>query len=74
MKGEYLEMDEKLIKRIEEITNTDYNFDGCKVLAENCISIIEDLIIEYDNVMSEYDDFEAYVEDNYKMKRYEEDL
>lgn len=74
MKGEYLEFNENTIKKIEEITNTDYNFDGCKVLAENCISIIEDLITEYDNLMSEYDDFEAYVEDNYKMKRYEEDL
>jgi len=74
MKGEYLELDEKLIKRIEEITNTDYDFKDCKVIAENCISIIEDLITEYDNLMSEYDDFETYVEDNYKMKRYEEDL
>lgn len=74
MKGDYLELDEKLIKRIEEITRTDYNFNECKVIAENCINIIEDLITEYDNLMSEYDDFEAYVEDNYKMKRYEEDL
>lgn len=74
MKGEYLELDENLIKRIEEITRTDYNFDGCKVIAENCINIIEDLITEYDNVMSDFDDFEAYVEDNFKMKRYEEDL
>ena len=74
MKGEYLEFDERLIKRIEEITNTDYNFDGCKIVVENCINIIEDLITEYDNVTSDFDDFETYVEDNYKMKRYEEDL
>ena len=74
MKGEYLEFNESTIKKIEEITNTDYNFDGCKVLAENCINIIEDLLIEYEQLESDFHDFETYVEDNYKMRRYEEDL
>ena len=74
MKGEYLEFDEKTIKKIEEITNTDYDFKDNEVLAKNCINIIEDLLIEYEQLESDFHDFETYVEDNYKMRRYEEDL
>ena len=47
-----LDNEYKMLKEIEEITNTDYEVkDFIKV--ENLISIIEDLKIEYDRLIEE---------------------
>lgn len=57
MKREYVELNQKTIDRIEEITLTDYEIKDCKVLVDNCVNIIEDLIIEYDKLLEEYNDY-----------------
>ena len=50
-----LDSEYKMLKEIEEITNTDYEVkDFIKV--ENLISIIEDLKIEYDRLLEENED------------------
>lgn len=50
-----LDSEYKMLKEIEEITNTDYEVkDFIKV--ENLISIIEDLKIEYDRLIEENED------------------
>ena len=47
-----LDSEYKMLKEVEEITNTDYEVkDFIKV--ENLISIIEDLKIEYDRLKEE---------------------
>lgn len=65
MKREYIELSQKTIDRIEEITLTDYEINDCKVLVDNCINIIEDLIIEYDNLLEEYNDYKEKEIDRY---------
>lgn len=50
-----LDSEYKMLKEVEEITNTDYEVkDFIKV--ENLISIIEDLKIEYDRLVEEKED------------------
>ena len=50
-----LDSEYKMLKEVEEITNTDYEVkDFIKV--ENLISIIEDLKIEYDRLLEENED------------------
>lgn len=65
MKREYIELSQKTIDRIEEITLTDYEIKDCKVLVDNCVNIIEDLIIEYDNLLEEYNDYKEKETDRY---------
>lgn len=65
MKREYIELSQKTVDRIEEITLTDYEINDCKVLADNCINIIEDLIIEYDKLLEEYNDYKEKEIDRY---------
>lgn len=65
MKREYIELNQKTIDRIEEITLTDYEIKDCKVLVDNCINIIEDLIIEYDKLLEEYNDYKEKEIDRY---------
>lgn len=65
MKREYVELNQKTIDRIEEITLTDYEIKDCKVLVDNCINIIEDLIIEYDKLLEEYNDYKEKEIDRY---------
>lgn len=65
MKREYIELSQKTIDRIEEITLTDYEINDCKVLVDNCVNIIEDLITEYDNLLEEYNDYKEKETDRY---------
>lgn len=65
MKREYVELSQKTIDRIEEIILTDYEIKDCKVLVDNCVNIIEDLIIEYDNLLEEYNDYKEKELDRY---------
>ena len=50
-----LDSEYKMLKEIEEITNTDYEV-GDFIKVENLISIIEDLKIEYDRLIEENED------------------
>ena len=65
MERDYVELHEKIINKIEEITVTDYNFIGTKILAENCIDIIEDLILAYESLQEEYNDYVERTEEKY---------
>lgn len=50
-----LDSEYKMLKKVEEITNTDYEV-GDFIKVENLISIIEDLKIEYDRLKEENED------------------
>lgn len=50
-----LDSEYKMLKDIEEITNTDYEV-GDFIKVENLISIIEDLKIKYDRLKEEKED------------------
>ena len=50
-----LDSEYKMLKEVEEITNTDYEV-GDFIKIENLISIIEDLKIEYDRLIEENED------------------
>ena len=50
-----LDNEYKMLKEVEEITNTDYEV-GDFIKVENLIAIIEDLKIEYDRLKEENED------------------
>lgn len=50
-----LDSEYKMLKEIEEITNTDYEV-GDFIKVENLIAIIEDLKIEYNRLVEENED------------------
>lgn len=51
-----LDTEYKMLKEIEEITNTNYEV-GDFIKVENLIAIIDDLKREYDDLQEEYDDY-----------------
>lgn len=62
----YLELDDKLKNKIENITNIDYEFKGNFLPNEKIISIFEDLICEIESLNEKFEDFKKDVEYNYK--------
>lgn len=62
----YLELDDKLKNKIENITNIDYDFKGNFLPSEKIISIFEDLICEIESLNEKFEDFKKDVEYNYK--------
>lgn len=60
-----IKFDEKTIKKIEEITMTDYDVVDNTIDAEMCASIIEDLVFEFESLQDEYNDYIEKVEDRY---------
>ena len=62
----YLELDDKLKSKIENITNIDYEFKGNFLPSEKIISIFEDLICEIESLNEKFEDFKKDVEYNYK--------
>ena len=62
----YLELDDKLKNKIENITNIDYEFKGNFMPNEKIISIFEDLICEIESLNEKFEDFKKDVEYNYK--------
>lgn len=61
-----LDAEYKMLKEIEEITNTNYEV-GDIIKVENLIAIIEDLKIEYDRLDEEFKDYKQRIEENYKL-------
>lgn len=68
MKDNFIKLNKKTVDKIEEITLTDYQIIDCKVEVEKCLDIIEDLILEYENLLEEYNEYKTYVQDNYSFK------
>lgn len=54
----YLELNNEKIKKVENITNTDYEVKGNLVPAENVETMIENLLIEIDCLQEKIDDLE----------------
>lgn len=71
----------EIFKKVSDLTLTDYeirwfkaeNIEGY-ILAENMLSMIEDLLCEIDNWEEKYKNFEQYVEDNYRHLTYAEQI
>ena len=68
-----LDSEYKMLKEVEEITNTNYEV-GDIIKVENLISIIEDLKSEYDDLKLDFEEYKQDVEDNYKPIRIEEQI
>lgn len=62
----YLEFDEILKNKIEEITGVDYDFKGNFLPIESINAMLNDLICEIYSLEKKYNDFKQEVEDNYK--------
>lgn len=62
----YLRIEEDLYKKIQNITNTDYEYKYGFIPAENTISLIEDLMCEIDRLNEKVEDIEQDIESNYK--------
>lgn len=60
-----MKLSKDLIKRVEEITVTDYNFND-KGETDNWDILVEDLIREYESLLEDYDDYKEYVRDRYE--------
>lgn len=62
----YLELDKKIIDKIEEIICTDYERKGDYIPAENIDSMIYDLLCEIDRLNEKIEDMENDIRDNYR--------
>ena len=54
-------MDKKTIEKVEGITLTKYDEKDVDLM-------LRDLLVEYDKLLDEYNDYKLYVEDNYIFK------
>lgn len=52
----YLELSDEIIKKIEKITNTDYEVKGNLIPAENVEAMIQDLLTEIDGLQEKLED------------------
>lgn len=59
-------MTKELLNEIEEITNTNYNFNGDYSNVEKLISIIDDLLIEVRKAQEKLNELENDLNDNYR--------
>lgn len=50
-----MKLSEELIKKVEEITMTDYGFE--EGVTENGDILVEDLVREYESLLDEYNDY-----------------
>lgn len=62
----YLKIDEAALKKIQEITMTDYSAEGSFLPSESVNDIIEDLLLEIDRLQEKYEDLERDLEENYQ--------
>lgn len=63
----YLKIDEKLLKKVEKITMTDYETQGELLPTSSVEPIIEDLLLEISRIEEQIDDMKQDLESNYKM-------
>lgn len=59
-------MTKELLNEIEEITNTNYNFNGDYSNVEKLISIIDDLLIEVRKAQEKLNELENDLNENYR--------
>lgn len=58
-------IDENIIKKVEEITITDYQSKGNQVPAENIEAMIEDLLYEIEKLEDRYKELDEYLKEEY---------
>ena len=58
--------EQDLIKKVEKITNSDYNVDNGFISSTYIMSALEELLSEYEHLQERYNDLERDLEDNYK--------
>lgn len=64
----YLEMEEEKIKKIEEITVTDYEAKGNMIPVKNIYSLIDDLLYEINCLNEKIEDMQNNFEEHYQPK------
>ena len=62
----WVDIDEDILKKVEEATITDYEAVGGKVTVDSLLGMVEDLIIELENKDDEIKDIIEDREDNYR--------
>ena len=67
----FIKLDEKIIKKVEELTLTKVNREDEFVYAEDIQSMIEDLLIEIDELNEKLLDMEEDRQQNYTPINYE---
>lgn len=63
----YIEIDEKILEKITDITNFTYKSKGDFIAYEDVISIIEDLVCEYNVLKEKFEDYKENIRDNYRQ-------
>ena len=58
----YVKIDKRVLDKIEEITNTDYNAEGVYLTTESLIMIIDDLLVELEKTREELNDLEENID------------
>lgn len=76
MYKDLVEINDKLIKKVMAVTNTDYEVAKfynrieekyeSYINADNLVVALEDMLVEYDHMKEMYDDLKQDVEDNYR--------
>ncbi len=64
----FYKIDEEKLKKIEEITLTDYETKLGYLPVENLNDIIDDLMLEIDRLEEKINDMEQDIENNYQLK------
>ncbi len=64
----YYKIDEDKLKKIEQITCTDYEAKLGYLPVENLNDIIDDLMLEIDKLEEKINDMEQDLENNYELK------
>lgn len=67
----FTEFKEDKYKQVKEITNTDYDMKNNLIEVDALKSIIEDLLVEYDNLKEKFDDYKNEVENDYELKKFD---
>lgn len=62
----YMEIEPKLLAKIEELVWYDYEKEGNKVKTTAVCGMLEDLVAMYENLKEEYENYKDFVKDNYK--------
>lgn len=76
MYSDLIEVNDKLIKKVMDATNTDYEvirlFNKAEdkmetyINTDNLVVALEDMLVEYDHMKEMYEDLKQDVEDNYR--------
>lgn len=61
----YLELNENIIKKIKELSITNFELKGDYMPSDSIIPLIEDLLSTIDNLEEKYEDLERDMTDNY---------